>query len=347
MNTLTDKELNLEQQAGEWFVLIQSNSATEQELACFFQWLEADERHLLAYQEYGEIWEDLPSCSMETQAQSIKSSRGDKVAQTRLFGTVQVFSKARITYALTSLAAALLLAWMLFPFSPSRTQATYTTDIGEIREIALNDGSVLTLGADSQIHITMSNKTRQVDLTRGQAYFDVSSRYDNQGRKIPFAVISRAMRINVVGTQFAVNLLKEKAQVSVIEGEVHVDHVSINDKPIVLTQGQAVVAIGPQLENLGDPADADIQQALSWKNGWLSYTDANLRDVIADASRYHKGRIELDDPSLELLRVTTSFRTDQIAQMTHILETVLPVKVYHGENERIVIAPDRRVIIKK
>ena len=65
-------------------------------------------------------------------------------------------------------------------------------------------------------------------------------------------------------------------------------------------------------------------QAARWVQTRLAYRDTPLVDIVADVNRYHAGGVRLGSADLGALRVTSSFRIDQ-------LETALSgIALSHG-----------------
>jgi len=65
--------------------------------------------------------------------------------------------------------------------------------------------------------------------------------------------------------------------------------------------------------------------------------NARLRDVVADINRYYGGRIEVADPSVGDMQLTTAFRADQIDRVLDVLENALPVQAVRTDGHGIVI----------
>ncbi len=53
-------------------------------------------------------------------------------------------------------------------------RSDYSTQVAEIRELPLGDGSVLTLGAQSALDVRFTETERIVRLDRGEAFFSVA-----------------------------------------------------------------------------------------------------------------------------------------------------------------------------
>src|SRR4030095_4761575 len=56
-----------------------------------------------------------------------------------------------------------------------RSGTTYATEIGEQRDVALEDGTRVRLDTDSEIRVSMNDERRHVQLRRGRAHFAVAA----------------------------------------------------------------------------------------------------------------------------------------------------------------------------
>src|SRR5690554_5422586 len=107
----------------------------------------------------------------------------------------------------------------------------YTTDFGETKEIQLEDGSHITLNANSVLRWDKNwntNRIRKAEL-QGEAFFEVAhvdltidslSLSEGQSTRMPFQVESAGMVIEVLGTSFNVEERRGEARVYLKEGSV-------------------------------------------------------------------------------------------------------------------------------
>lgn len=132
--------------------------------------------------------------------------------------------------ALTILAAVIY----LYPSSPLSPPQTFTTRMGEQKEVILGDGSQITLSYASELVASAQrpNEARRVSLT-GEAFFRV--RHTGS----PFILTSQSANIEVVGTEFNVRERDGSVEVGVVSGAVKVRVVKDGkDSTLMLTQNQ-------------------------------------------------------------------------------------------------------------
>src|SRR5690606_20513701 len=93
----------------------------------------------------------------------------------------------------------------------------YASNVGEVRRIALDDGSYMLLNTDSLAVIQFSEARRDVRLEKGEALFEVAK--DPQR---PFVVNAGDLTVKAVGTAFVVRREDSSVEVTVTEGVVEV-----------------------------------------------------------------------------------------------------------------------------
>lgn len=227
------------------------------------------------------------------------------------------------------MAASIVIAIMLWlPSSPGENQGIhYRSELAQTLPVHLPDGSVITLGANSEIELQLSKNQRQVILHRGEAFFDVA-----KDTRRPFVVDSQGTRVSVLGTRFNVNQLDQRSKVSVQSGLVAVTHLATQDQ-VELTPGERVVSHN---QGLAQVSHQDASKSGAWREGLRLYFDAPLNDVVADFNRYSNRPLELASADLGNLSLTAIFPTDDIDLMVHSLSDVLPIEIQE-ESDRILI----------
>ena len=171
---------------------------------------------------------------------------------------------------------------------------TMTTPKGRQYQLELSDGTKVWLNAASSITYPTSfaGKERKVEVT-GEAYFEVKTILLSQGKepkkKMPFIVEINApanvkREIEVLGTHFNINAYdnESEAKITLLEGSVKVlnNNISVTIKP-----GQQAV-----MENQGNQmsvANADINEAVAWKDGFFSFKNASIETIMRQVERWY------------------------------------------------------------
>jgi transmembrane sensor len=311
-------------EAAAWVARLEGRVVAEDELATFDEWIARSPAHSAAYEEALRTWRDLAAMRDSEQYQALL---GKPTLRERL---VSVLHAPRWAAAAVSVAAVIAVAWLVFsldavPFLHRPTEIA--TQVAEVRDVMLPDGTRVVVGAQSQIDFVVTAGARRATVVAGDAFFAVAH---DPAR--PFVVATGDYTVSVVGTQFEIRRRPDTVRVAVSEGRVAVKRVDTDDAS-VLASGAAWTAHEGNVEIR--PVDA--MDVGAWRSGRLVYDNAALRDIVADANRYTRTRIVVVDAQLETLRLTTSFRTSQIDGMVETLQAALPLVAERRANGEILL----------
>ena len=185
----------------------------------------------------------------------------------------------------------------------------------------LPDGTEVQLRGDAMLTGDFSGAQRRVNLSRGEAYFQVAK---DPAR--PFVVGALGIEVRAVGTAFSVQLGAAQVEVLVTEGRVAVAEAPANVAaadvpragPAYVDAGQlAVVAAGaPQVINLPAAQSAD---RLAWRIPRIEFTATPLAEAIARLNRLSAVQLSLGDDSLANLRISGVVRADNGEALVRLL----------------------------
>lgn len=164
---------------------------------------------------------------------------------------------------------------------------TLQTTKGQTYATVLSDGSRIWLNSESSIRypVTFRGEERKVYIT-GEAYFEVT----NLGGKMPFRVNVGDMEIEVLGTHFNINAYPDEAVIktTLLEGKVKVNY---RAKTAILKPGQQS-QVKSESGTLQTIDNADVEQAIAWKNGFFQFNNDDLKTVMRQISRWYDLDIE-------------------------------------------------------
>lgn len=317
----------IRQIAADWFARLQDDADLDA-WTQFQAWLEADPAHRLAYEEVEALWLDLEDPAAEVLLAAALAGpveTPEHGAEPR--STVTPFRpRTRRTVpwliaggAVAASVAALLIAPRLLAPAP----LDYVTAKGEIREVALADGSRLTLGGGTRMSVSMRARSRDVILADGEATFDVTHQ---PGR--PFTVALRDQQVRVVGTEFNVSRHQGHTAVTVRRGVVVVAQRGGGE--VRLTQGQQV--LHTEGSTVQEVRRVNPDAVFAWRSGKLIYDNTPLAKVVADFNRYGDTPIRID-PSAANVKVSGVFLVDGQQAMVERLARFSGVAVVTGPNE--------------
>jgi transmembrane sensor len=196
--------------------------------------------------------------------------------------------------------------------------------------VFLADSSKLTLDAETEIRVRLGRRTRELELTRGQARFDVA----HDARR-PFTVRADGEKVIATGTAFDIDLSGPKLLVTLIEGRLTVapDAASTaagEPRVVRLTSGQQLV-FTPGSEPAVAPVD--LQRATSWERGQLVFDDDTLGAVVARINRYSKRPLRISDGATAGLKISGICDTDNIEGFVTTITEYLPVRAVEEGGE--------------
>jgi transmembrane sensor len=300
MNRATE----IEAQAAQWLVRLDGHptNATREE---FNAWVSASLRHRAAFLRLSSAWATTDRLRIlvrpeeRIDADLLKPRRATKRWYRPLF--------AAATMALV--AAVGLRWWGVWP-----ADETYRTEIGGYSRIVLLDGSAISLNTDSEVHVRLASKIRDITLVKGEAIFEVA-----HDVRRPFDVHAGSTVIRAVGTAFDVRQRDEqKVEVLVTEGKVSVTFQASAFRKDAKTPRSAILAAG-EAGTAGTTAfeikkidQTEVARHLAWQAGELSFQGESLTEVISEFNRYNRRHLELTDPGIRGLRVGGNFKANDL-----------------------------------
>jgi len=294
----------ISEQAARWAVRVAAGRLSTAQQRALDAWLNADRRHHGAYIRARAQWVDLDRlAALHGPASSEPTKRDSRLRISR-----------RELLAAGVAAIAVIgggLSWMVLRGSRER----YASGIGEVRRIALEDGSTLLLNTDSEVAVWFGEHNRNIQLIRGEALFEVA-----HDRERPFFVAVNDIVVRAVGTAFAVRLEAAQVDVTVTEGVVEVTEpaaapgsaepgppaprsetrrVAANERAVI-THSRAA-----QVQSI-TPAEAD--RRLAWRQGMVSFDGESLQAAVTEINRHNRRQILVDDPALGAKPIVGVFR---------------------------------------
>ncbi len=307
------------------------------------QWLEADEadlqkwlatesEHREAYEQVGRAW------GLAGKLRSTDAGAGVGVAAPRLNSpqAESLPASAPASFARrAAVAAGIALLALAIGWPAVRsgyrwwngTQIQLATRKGQPHDFALEDGTTVMLDADSQLTANIGARRRSVTLDRGEALFNIK-----HDASRPFEVVTSAGRIQDLGTRFDIEALENATRVSVLEGRVGV----------LTTKGQALLAPWQAggYDNAGNllPTEPFKEDTTRWSGGQRHFDHALLDHVLERVARYHAVKFVFSDQHLRELRVSGTFKVEDLPLFLRTLAAALPIEPRYLDPQQIEIA---------
>jgi len=208
---------------------------------------------------------------------------------------------------------------------------TIHTGKGEQRALTLADGTRVRLGVQSRLTVPrwFRGDRRDVRL-RGAAYFEVA----HDARR-PFSVYTADAVTRVLGTRFSVRDYggAEPARIAVTEGRVAVLPARAATADLtaaaILVRGQAAEVAGGARAAV--VRTADERRELAWTRGSITFTNAPVREVAAEVSRWYDVDLQVADSALAARHLTISFDNEPLETVLREMAAALDARVErHG-----------------
>ena len=327
------------QQAIDWLFKLRAEDISPEEMHEFAEWLSEDPSHAFALGEAEDMFDamivagnGLRQKLSQNQPKPALEENGRSVINDNSVSVVNVHkSSNRFRYWL-AVPIALAAAWLLAVLSIMPHQAhlldtylsDYHTGTGELRDIALSDGSHLLLNTNSAVSVDYQNDLRLITLLHGQVRFTVTKEPQR-----PFEVKSGGLTIRALGTVFEVyNPENDTVRVAVQE---HAVSATLSIAQVSETAPTVIIKEGQQLNYQGDsrlpsPVTANLSQISAWSQQKLFVNDQPLSEVIAELNRYRNGRIFIHDATLNNQRIMGVFSLANTDEAVHTLSNVLALK---------------------
>ncbi|WP_323717841.1 FecR family protein [Paracoccus aminovorans] len=278
------------EEAVDWFLRLNDPSADDALQEAFREWLEQDPENPRAWENARRAWRTLG------QAAPALEAAWPVAAAAPAAGSAPPPPVPRRRRAMPALLTAFAVAALVFLTGPHVMlwlRADYLTRTAETRTIELEDGSVVSLAAQTAVDIDMSGQKRRVRLLAGEAFFEVAP---DPSR--PFVVTAGDVRAKVLGTAFNVRMSSEATRIDLVRGSLRV----AAGRKTTLSPGDSVTVSHDtgRMRRGHLPPD----EIASWRDGRIFVEDAPITAVVEQIQRYHRGWIRLSGDTLGRQRVT-------------------------------------------
>jgi transmembrane sensor len=203
------------------------------------------------------------------------------------------------------------------------------TQVGEMRDIALDDGSVMHLNSDSEAEVRFTDRGRKVRLLKGEASFDVA-----HDPSRPFDVEARSAVIRAVGTAFTVRLRPSMVELTVTKGIVSVRAGGYVPKKVAAGGGAVIQPRSIDLTRLNPKM---IGQRVAWREQMVELDGETIEQAATEFNRYRKAPILIGDTRVSSLRLGGRFRTTDSKAFLTALQMSLPVRAVDGEEGSVML----------
>lgn len=332
-----DKHQTVAEQAVHW-LLRNQQTLTRAEQAAFAEWL-AQPANQAEYHEMRTLWQE----SSTLPAAALAHLRPSPVARQR---------RRLIPAVICTLLLLVIGFWPLRDYFATPTySASWQTARGEMRQVALPDGTQISLDAGTRLQVRYFGHRREVVMEQGQAFFQVAHLPQQ-----PFTVSSGPARVTVIGTEFRLRYLPHSmsgdgVDVAVSSGAVRVgprsrwrydgwrllQHLHFSEAAQHLTVLHALQrATSDASGNLTRQPTLSADDVAAWRDDRIVFDNTRLDMALAEFARYGEVPLQLASPDVAALRISGSFQVSKAGSFAKALPAVLPVVTKKQGNQVII-----------
>jgi len=209
---------------------------------------------------------------------------------------------------------------------------TLETPKGGQYQVVLPDGTNVWLNAASALRYptAFTATTRDVQL-EGEAYFEVAKNPDK-----PFRVMGHGQVVEVLGTHFNISSYRDEPGIktTLLEGSVRVLNTTLSTVALLKPGQQSNITSGGKIQI----TNVDPEEFIAWKNGKFIFTDANIKSIMRQVSRWYNVDVEYRG---KITNEKFGGRTSRFTNVAELLEILQLTDQVHFEvqGRRIIVMP--------
>lgn len=305
---------------------------TDQEQSMFEVNLLLDDSFRERFQDYKLVWDCYPTPSLPLRKEHFAKRVREEISQEPK--TKRIFLNTKVK-TLVAVAAAVLVGFIVH-WSTQDNKSRYTNHVialkGERKQVALPDGSLVTVNANSELKYpeVFSGAKRDVWM-EGEVYFDVMK---DAGR--PFTVSANGFEVQVLGTKFNVNTKRKAKTVSLESGRVQVS----------LEDSGDTIQLRPNEELSWDletgevvKRNFDVSKTTAWKDNILLLHDLTLEEALRAINEFYGAEFMVSDSVVGNKKISAAFEDQDLDQFIQTLEFIADVKISKIGTKKFSIAP--------
>ena len=240
------------------------------------------------------------------------------------------FVRTKVIYYQWAAAISFLFVIGLYLLSDVLLYKTFHSEAGTIRSVSLQDGSLITLNANSLLKVPRNfsmGGTREVWI-EGEAFFEITRKEDHA----KFIVHTKDVVVQVLGTKFNVNNRDGETHVTLDEGKVKL--ISKDNRVLMMKPGDQVSVSKSGLEIKKKVVDPETYTA--WQGNRLFFENTPLSEVARIIGDYYGLTVVLDDVELADRQFTGTLPNNDLSVILLALATAYNIDI-ERQGERILI----------
>jgi transmembrane sensor len=334
-------EVERAEEAARWCMRLAEGQMSQGERRSFRHWLD-EANNATAFVSAASTWAEVHDVQaapevLPLRLEALAALQREQRQRARL-----LLRRPRLRRALLAVAGAVTIAVALAVWWQSRPEL-YRTLPGERRTVSLEDGTELSLDANSEVSVHYSTERRSLTLIRGRAEFRVA-----KDPLRPLSVTAADRTVVAVGTAFSVELAQNTVRIVLYEGHVSIvgplpTSLATGDPRMLAANGSRQIGvpqelITPGVELVGKVGQSDARvepidpvRSLSWQMGKLEFIDEPLGLAVERVNRYSTEPLQVKDPKARALLISGVFVTGDTRAFIEGVTAAFPVKLVDKE----------------
>ncbi|MEP0366433.1 MAG: FecR domain-containing protein [Cyclobacteriaceae bacterium] len=316
--------MNRQIQAKQFF----NGELSPEEARNFLQWLHSEQSEEDLATDIDRLWfQELKSkvdheWNGDDLFQQISKSKENQVSITGTPLAVHSVPKASYKngYRVAAVVGLLIASmWVLSLFVYTAKTPKEATSIiekvnpsGQKSRLALPDGSIVHLNADSRIEFQSTFTNKREVLLEGEAFFEVV-----KDPTRPFVVRSGRLSTTALGTSFNIRSFKntDKVEVTLASGKVRVDD-ELSQKSILLDPlDQVIVEGGSESLMKRKLSSLDL---IEWKDGVINFNKTPFPEVVTELERWYGVEFQMSG-KVKKTKCSGTFKDEYLSNILAVL----------------------------
>ncbi|WP_405396776.1 FecR family protein [Maribacter sp. Asnod2-G09] len=299
------------------------------DIAYWNNWIQNNPEHIEAVENAKSIIIGINFDQQYPSSERVNDALANVLAKIKLEPTPKkIIKKTRTVNSsiLTAAAAVLLIliSWTSYSLLNTETTTIHKTNFGEIIDLKLPDGTSVVLNGNSEIWYENENP-RLINL-KGEAYFKVKSIPSTNAK---FWVITEDLKVEVLGTQFHVNTRKQKTNVVLDEGSIHLE--LKNGEVTKMIPGEMVSFSNESKELTHQKVDIETPYAL-WRGGTYAFNEIPLKEVMFNLEITYGLEVEYESEHLKELPISGGIPNQNLQICIAAIEKATGTRIINKDN---------------
>lgn len=211
----------------------------------------------------------------------------------------------------------------------SETKISISNPCKEPISVLLQDGSQVWLNYKSSLKFEFDKeKNFRIAWAEGEVFFDVKKML-NHNLKVPFKVITPLQTIEVLGTKFNINTVKDyEESVELLEGSIRLSHI-LSHYGTMLQPGQKAF-LTPNNSKILVINSKNDEKAKAWRKGLFYFEEESISAIAQELSNWYEMPI-IVNADLNNLTITAMIKRyekiDQVLELIELTNNIKTVKM--------------------